>query len=385
MPLPAAQRSEIEPFYVMEVMRAAEERELAGVDILHLEIGQPSTGAPRGVVEAAQAALVSGDPLGYTSALGTPELRGAISQHYADTYGLEVPPECIVVTAGASASCVLAFLACFDQGDRVAVASPGYPCYRNMLATFGAEPVDVEVDAGMRYQLAPELLEEAMPLGGVVAASPSNPTGTILDAPALSRLAQWCRANDVRLISDEIYHGITYEIDAPTALAATPDAVVINSFSKYFSMTGWRLGWLVIPDNLLGAVERLTQNLYISAPTFSQVAAVRAFDCHAELTENVDRYAQNRRVLLDGLPRAGIDECAPVDGAFYLWARVGHLCDDSKALCAEWLSELQIAATPGIDFDPVRGREYVRFSFAGSTADMEEAMRRLERWHEARG
>ena len=365
-------------------MRAAEQRELAGVDILHLEVGQPSTGAPRGVVEAAQAAIVGDDPLGYTSALGTPELRGAIGEHYAATYALDVPTDRVVVTTGASASCVLAFLACFDHGDRVAVASPGYPCYRNMLAAFGAEPVDVPVDASSRYQPTPELLEAAMPLQGVVAASPSNPTGTMLDAPAMRRLADWCGANDIRLVSDEIYHGITYEIDAPTALAATPDAVVINSFSKYFSMTGWRLGWLVVPENLLGAIERLAQNLYISAPTFSQVAAVRAFQCHSELRENVARYARNRRVLLDGLPAAGMDELAPADGAFYLWARVSGLCDDSQVMCAEWLADLQIAATPGIDFDPARGHEYVRFSFAGSTPDMEEAVRRLQSWYTER-
>ena len=374
----SSKRADIPPFYVMEVMRAAEEREQAGGDVLHLEVGQPSTGAPEGVLQAAERALRAG-ALGYTSALGTPELRAAIAAHYGDWYDQTVDPSQIVVTTGASASCVLAFLACFDAGDRVAVSSPGYPCYKNILSAFGIEVVDVQVDASTRFQLTPELLEEHAPLAGVVVASPSNPTGTMLDAQALASLSAWCSERGVRLISDEIYHGITYRQSAQTAAAHSADAVVINSFSKYFSMTGWRLGWLVVPDALHGAVERLTQNLYISAPTLSQVAGLAAFECHDELRGNVRRYAENREILLERLPAATIDDVAPADGAFYVWGRVDHL-GDSQTVAAEWLDQLGVAVTGGVDFDPTRGGNYMRFSFASATDDMHEAMSRLEKW-----
>ncbi len=379
----SSQRAEIPPFYVMEVMRAAEEREQAGGEVLHLEVGQPSTGAPDGVVQAAETALRSQGALGYTNALGTPELRAAIVAHYADWYDVSLDPSQIAVTTGASASCVLAFLACFDVGDRVAVSSPGYPCYNNILASFGAEVVDVQVDASTRFQLTPELLEAHAPLAGVVVASPSNPTGTMLDAPAMAALASWCSEHDVRLISDEIYHGITYGQSAPTAIAHSEHAVVINSFSKYFSMTGWRLGWLVVPEQLHGAVERLAQNLYIAAPTLAQVAGLAAFECHDELQANVRRYAKNREILLERLPAATIDDVAPADGAFYIWGRVDHL-GDSQALSTEWLDELGIAVTGGIDFDPARGSAYMRFSFAGATDDMREAADRLAAWAASR-
>lgn len=376
-------RADIPPFYVMEVMRAAEEREQAGGEVLHLEVGQPSTGAPAGVVEAATAALRSGGALGYTNALGTPELRAAIAAHYLDWYGADVDPAQIVVTTGASASCVLSFLACFDVGDRVAVSSPGYPCYKNILASFGVEVIDVAVDATTRFQLTPELLEGSGPLAGVVVASPSNPTGTMLTPEGLAALSVWCDEHGARLISDEIYHGITYGQSAATALAHSPHAVVMNSFSKYFSMTGWRLGWLVVPDELCGAVERLAQNLYISAPTLSQVAGLAAFGCHEELQGNVRRYAENREILLERLPAAGIDDVAPADGAFYVWARVDHL-GDSQMLSAEWLEDLGIAVTGGIDFDPAGGGRYMRFSFAGATNEIHEATARLEQWASAR-
>ena len=383
MPPPSSQRAEIPPFYVMEVMRAAEEREQAGGEVLHLEVGQPSTGAPEGVVRAAEAALRSDGALGYTSALGTPQLRAAIAAHYGDWYDHSIDPARIAVTTGASASCVLAFLACFDAGERVAVSSPGYPCYKNILSSFGVEVVDVPVDAATRFQLTRELLEEHLPLAGIVVASPSNPTGTMLDVPALETLAGWCSENGVRLVSDEIYHGITYGQRPQTAIAYAPNGVVINSFSKYFSMTGWRLGWLVVPEELHGAVERLAQNLYISAPTLSQVAGLAAFECHDELRGNVRRYAENRDILLERLPAATIDDVAPADGAFYIWGRVDHL-GDSQALSAQWLDELGIAVTGGIDFDPARGGNYMRFSFAGATADMREATDRLVAWATSR-
>jgi len=376
----AADRAGIAPFYVMEVMRAAAEREAAGGEVLHLEVGQPSTGAPSGVVEAAHRALDSGAALGYTASVGIGSLREAIGAHYRDAYGIDVDPARVVVTTGASASCVLGFLACFDPGDRVAVTSPGYPCYRNMLAAFDVEVVDVAVGADTRYQPTPEALEAHGPLHGVVVAGPSNPTGTMLDDGAMARLAAWCGDHDVWLVSDEIYHGITYGEAAPTAIAHDDRALVVQSFSKYFSMTGWRLGWLVLPPELAAATERLAQNLYISPPTLSQVAGEAAFACHGELRANVARYAVNRRVLLEGLPTARMPDLAPADGAFYVWAAVDHLTDDSQALCSRWLAELGVAVTPGVDFDPVGGHSFVRFSFAGSTDEVTEAVRRLQAW-----
>ena len=367
----------------MEVMRAAEEREMAGGDVLHLEVGQPSTPAPTGVIRAAQAALDS-DVLGYTTAAGLEALRRRISEHYQSWYGAEVDPARIVVTLGASGAFVLAFLSAFDAGDRVVVPTPGYPCYRNALQALNAEVVTLPTAAETRFQPSPELLEDLCrrtgSVDGLVLASPSNPSGTMLDGPSLAAVADWCAAYGVRLVADEIYHGITFGDPAPTALNLNPDALVVNSFSKYFSMTGWRLGWVVAPDDLVEPIRRLAQNFFIAAPTLSQIAAVAAFDCHDELQANVARYATNRSVLLDGLPAAGIDRLAPSDGAFYVYAAVDHMADDSQALCRRWLDELGVAVTPGIDFDPAEGHRYARFSYAGATDDMAEAMHRLQKW-----
>ena len=374
-----AERAEIPPFYVMEVMRAAEERELAGREVLHLEVGQPSTPAPKGVITAAHHAL-DHDVLGYTTATGTPALRDAVAAHYRQWYGVDVDPDAVMFTVGASGAFVAAFLAAFDVGDRVVVPSPGYPCYRNALAALGVDVVDLPTTADTRFQPTVELLEEVGPVDGLVLSSPSNPTGTMLDAERMARITAWCRANGVWFVSDEIYHGITYGDAAPTALQFDADAIVINSFSKYFSMTGWRLGWIIMPAPLREALTRIGQNVTIAAPTLSQLGAEAAFDCHEELGENIARYAANRTALLDGLRAAGIDRLAPADGAFYVWACVDHLTDDSQALCAQWLDELGIAATPGIDFDPTEGHRFVRFSFAGSTEDCAEAMRRLGDW-----
>ena len=363
----------------MEVMRAAADREATGGEVLHLEVGQPSTPAPRGAIEAAQGALEA-DRLGYTNALGLDALRARIAQHYRDWYGATVGVDDVAVTMGASGACVLAFLASFDPGDRVAVMSPGYPCYRNMLEAFDIEVVDIAVDASTRFQPTAGLLAEHAPLHGVVVASPSNPTGTMLSADELARLRDHCDTNGTRLISDEIYHGSGYPDRGATAWRPDGSAIVVNSFSKYFSMTGWRLGWMLMPQQLHGAVERLAQNLFIAAPTLSQFAGLAAFDCTDELEANVTVYRQNRAILLEGLPRAGIDRLAPADGAFYVYAQVDHLTSDSQALCASWLNELGIAATPGVDFDPARGHEFVRFSFAGAPADMHAAMDRLRGW-----
>ncbi|MXW97816.1 MAG: pyridoxal phosphate-dependent aminotransferase [Acidimicrobiaceae bacterium] len=381
--LQESRRSDISPFYVMEVMRAAEEREAAGGEVLHLEVGQPSTPAPAGVIRAAKAALES-DVLGYTTAAGLEPLRRRISEHYQSWYDVDIDPGRIVVTFGASGAFVLSFLAAFDAGDRVVVSSPGYPCYRNALQALNAEVVTLPTSAETRFQPSPDLLEDLVrrtgSVDGLVLASPSNPSGTMLDGPALAAVSDWCTAHGVRLVADEIYHGITFSDPAPTALGLNSDALVVNSFSKYFSMTGWRLGWVVAPDDLVEPVRRLAQNFFISAPTLSQIAAVAAFDCHEELQANVARYAANRSVLVEGLPAAGIDRLAPSDGAFYVYAAVDHLATDSQALCRRWLDELGVAVTPGVDFDRAEGHRYARFSYAGATEDMAEAMRRLREW-----
>jgi aspartate/methionine/tyrosine aminotransferase len=382
----AAERAGIPPFHVMEVLKAAGERERRGGDIVHLEVGQPSTPAPQAVIEAASIALRR-DPLGYTDALGTVELRAAIARWYAQRYGTVVEPGHVAVTAGASGGCLLAFLACFEAGDRVAVASPGYPCYRHILRALDVEAVEVPVGPGTRWQLSPGLLDAAAEggaLAGVVVASPSNPTGTMLGDAELGALAAWAVAHDVRLVSDEIYHGITYGPTSVTARGHDPQAVVVGSFSKYFSMTGWRLGWLVLPPELVTPVERLAQHLTIAPATLPQLAAVSAFGATGELDAHVRRYADNRAVLLDGLAAMDVD-VAPSDGAFYLWVPIsGHpllgAVGGSSALCARWLDEAGVAATPGIDFDPARGEDYVRLSFAGSTADMADAVARLRTW-----
>ncbi|MDH3679416.1 MAG: aminotransferase class I/II-fold pyridoxal phosphate-dependent enzyme [Acidimicrobiia bacterium] len=372
-------RSEIPPFYVMEVMRAAAAREAGGHRVLHLEVGQPSTPAPGGVLAAAHAAL-DADRLGYTGAAGLPVLRERIAVWYRDRYGLDVDTERIVVTTGASGSCVLTFLAAFDPGDRVAVLEPGYPCYRNDLLAFGIDVVALPVGPETDFRPTIEGLDGLGPLDGLVVASPSNPTGTVLDHGHLCEVLGWAARRGVQVIADEIYHGITYDQPAPSALAIDPSVIVLNSFSKYFSMTGWRLGWVVAPPELAEAIERLAQSLTVAPPTLSQLAAIAAFDCTEELEANVARYGRNRRILLDGLPAAGLDHLAPADGAFYVWADVSHLGLDSQDLCRRWLDELSIAVTPGIDFDRVRGRDFVRFSYAGSADELTDAMTRLAGW-----
>ena len=374
-----SKRGQVSPFIVMDVMSAAAAREAAGGDVLHLEVGQPSTPAPRGVLEAARRALDT-DRIGYTLALGIPALRERIARHYRDCYGVSVPAERIAVTTGSSAGFQLAFLAAFDAGAQVALASPGYPAYRNILQALNVEVVDLPTERADRYQPTVERLEAAGDIDGVIVASPSNPTGTMLDGAAMRRLADWCRGRGVRLISDEIYHGIGYGMRPVTALEADPGAVVINSFSKYFSMTGWRIGWMVVPPDLIRSVECLAQNFFISPPTLSQVAAVAAFDCEEELQANLARYAANREVLLNELPKAGLDDLAPADGAFYVYANVAAHTNDSVEFCRRLLAETGVACTPGVDFDPQRGHATVRFSFAGATDTMAEACRRIAAW-----
>ncbi|MBK8158186.1 MAG: aminotransferase class I/II-fold pyridoxal phosphate-dependent enzyme [Rhodospirillaceae bacterium] len=379
MALKASRRAAIDPFIVMEVMRAANERAASGGDVIHMEVGQPSTPAPRAVREAAQKAL-DRDLIGYTDALGVPALRRRIAQHYSEFYDIDVAASRIAVTTGSSGGFLLAFLAAFDPGDRVALAMPGYPCYRHILAALGLEPVLIETGPETKFQPTIAALEAlAGRLDGLIIASPSNPVGAVLPAAELDVIAAWCAKNGVRLVSDEIYHGITFGTHASSA-ACHDGAIVINSFSKYFSMTGWRLGWMVLPDDLVKPVERLAQNFFISAPSLSQLAGGAAFDAHEELQGNVARYAQNRELLLNELPRAGFDDLTSTDGAFYIYAHVAKLTDDSLGFCRRMLAETGIAATPGIDFDPARGRHYMRFCFSGATADMAEAARRLIAW-----
>jgi aspartate/methionine/tyrosine aminotransferase len=387
-PLPG--RADIPPFHAMEMAGWATEREATGASVIHLEVGQPSAPAPLAVREAAMRALER-DQIGYTSAPGLLSLREAIARHYRDWYGVDVDPAHIVVTAGASAGFTLAFLACFEPGQRVGVVEPGYPCYRNTLQALGVEPVAIPVGPDTRWAPTPEVVEAAGPLDGLVVASPSNPTGTVLPAERFAALAGWCQANGVQLVSDEIYHGITYGQRAESALALDRGAVVVSSFSKYFCMTGWRLGWITAPPSLMAAVERFQQNLYICAPTLSQLAAVAAFGCTEELDGHVTRYAANRRLLLDGLAAAGVTDRAAADGAFYVYADVSDLTGpagtsprrrpvDSLDLCRRWLDEAGVATTPGIDFDLVRGHRFVRFSYSGRGEDIAEGCRRLEAW-----
>jgi aspartate/methionine/tyrosine aminotransferase len=364
----------------MDVMRAANERAAAGEDVLHLEIGQPGTPAPPAALDAARRALDQ-DRIGYTDAHGIPPLREGLVRHYRMAYGVEIDSERIMVTTGSSGGFLLGFLAAFDIGDRVALAAPGYPAYRNILTALGVEPVLLPSAAEHRFQPTPELLDGVEgPLHGLIVASPSNPTGTMLDRTALGALVDYCDDRGIRLISDEIYHGITYGERAVSALEFGDRALVINSFSKYFSMTGWRLGWIVMPEDLLRPIECLGQNLFISAPTLSQFAGLAALECQETLDGYVAAYARNRELLLGELPQAGFDRLAPADGAFYLSAEVTHLTNDSEAFCRRMLAETGVAATPGIDFDPERGNRYLRFSFAGPEAEMAEAARRLKAW-----
>ena len=380
MALKVAKRGSVPPFIVMDVMRAAEEREAAGGEVLHMEVGQPGTPAAPAVLEAVRGALET-DRVGYTLALGITSLRERIARHYQETYGVEVDPARIVTTTGSSGGFLLSFLAAFEAGDRVALAAPGYPAYRNILTALGVEAVLIPTEAEHRFQPTPALLDGLEGrLDGLIVASPSNPTGTMLGREELRALVDYCAERGLRLISDEIYHGITYERPADTALQFTQDSIVINSFSKYFSMTGWRLGWMVVPEDLLRPVECLAQNLFISPPTLSQIGGLAAFEAREVLEGYVANYARNRAHLLEALPRAGFDRLAPADGAFYLYADVGHLTNDSEAFCRRMLAETGVATTPGLDFDPERGHRFLRFSFAGQEAVMRQAAERLQAW-----
>jgi len=378
--------AEAPPFLVMDVIAAANARAAAlppgAPGILRMEVGQPGTAAPQGAVEAAMAALRSGAPLGYTEAFGLPSLRARIARHYLEHYGLTVAPARIAVTVGASGAFPLAFLAAFDRGDRVAMAAPFYPPYANILTALGMEPVLLECGPESRFQPTLAMLERLDPLpDGLVIASPCNPAGTMLEAAEFAAIARWCHAKGVRLISDEIYHGLSWGSVAESSAAAfSPSAIVVNSFSKYWCMTGWRIGWLLLPEDLIRPVECLAQNMFISAPHIAQVAAEAAMDCGAELEAKKAAYARSRARLLEGLPGAGFDRIAAADGAFYLWCDVSHLTNDSVDFAARMLDGAGIAATPGVDFDRTRGARYLRFSYCGDEAAMAAAPGRLKAW-----
>ncbi|HTE76976.1 MAG TPA: aminotransferase class I/II-fold pyridoxal phosphate-dependent enzyme [Xanthobacteraceae bacterium] len=376
-------RSGVPPFMVMDVMAAAARLEAQGRRIVHMEVGQPAAGAPASSITAVRAALAAEGPHGYTEALGMPVLRRRIAQAYSQWHDIALDAERVVVTTGSSAGFMLAFLAAFEPGDRVAVPVPGYPPYRHILSALGCEPVLIETNAATRWAMTGEMLmahHRTRPLKGVVVGSPANPTGTMITAAALADLIRCAEDAGIIVISDEIYHGLNYVFAVQSAVALSANAIVINSFSKYFCMTGWRIGWMVVPRSLLRAVERLQQNFAISVPTLSQIAAQAAFDGRDELENIKHGYEENRHILLDGLPRAGLDTFLPVDGAFYLYAEISRFSGDSFEFATRMLEEAGVAATPGVDFDPIHGRNFLRLCYAGSSDEMREAVERIGVW-----
>ncbi|PIE07379.1 MAG: 1-aminocyclopropane-1-carboxylate deaminase [Rhodobacterales bacterium] len=377
-----SKRSEVDPFIVMDVMEAARAAEAAGRHVIHMEVGQPGTPAPAGA-RAAVARAMEADPLGYTVALGLPALRARIARHYGEVYGVDLDPARVVMTPGSSGAFLLAFTALFDTGARVGMGDPGYPSYRQILRALAMEPVGIPTSAENRFQPVPGDLPEG--LAGLMLASPGNPSGTMLDRPRMAALVEACAARGISLVSDEIYHGLHYGARGVSALELTDEAYVINSFSKYFSMTGWRVGWMVVPADHVRRVERIAQNMFICAPHVSQVAALAAMDCQGELEANRAVYAKNRALMLEGLPKAGFAKVAPPDGAFYVYADVSEFTNDSKVFAAEILEGAGVAVTPGLDFDPGRGHGTLRFSYARSTADIEEGLARLQHFMAARG
>ena len=378
-----SRRSDVDPFIVMDVMEAARRAEEAGRRIIHMEVGQPGTGAPKGALDAV-ARQMADNAMGYTVSLGLPALRARIARLYGDWYGVDLNPDRVIVTSGSSGAFILGFTALFDTGDRVGIGAPGYPSYRQILRALDLTPVDLPAAPENRYQPVPADLA-GQNLQGLMVASPANPTGTMLDRAALSALIEAAHGMDAAFISDEIYHGLEYEAKAVTALQITDEAYVINSFSKYFSMTGWRVGWMVVPDDHVRRIERLAQNLFICAPHVAQVAALAAMECDDELQANLAVYARNRALMMEGLPKAGFTKIAPPDGAFYVYADVSDLTTDSRAFAAQILDRAGVAVTPGLDFDPVRGHTTLRFSYARSTEDIVEGLSRLQAFMAARG
>lgn len=377
----ASKRSDISSFLAMDVLSRANAAEAAGRKILHMEVGEPAGGTPIEAIDAAKRAMDAGQQLGYLEARGLPALRERIARLYDDWYGVTLDPGRIAICAGASAGFVLSFLSAFDSGQRVALADPGYPCYRNTLEALGLEPVRIATSIEDGFQPTIAQLEQIQePLHGLIIASPANPTGSLIGRERLADLVKYCEQREIKLISDEIYHGLTYGEPATTVLAETEHAIVVNSFSKFFRMTGWRIGWVVLPNALIRNVEKLGQNLYISASALGQHAALGVFDAEARLAKEFHIYRRNREVLLNSLIEGGVTKIAPADGGFYVYADVGHLTNDSVAFCQRALDEIGVAFAPGLDFDPERGHQFVRFSFAAEPATVEEASARLAIW-----
>ena len=376
-------RGSVDPFIVMDMMEAARQLECSGRSIIHMEVGQPSTSAPKVALEVLRRKM-SVDAMGYTVALGLPQLRRKIADLYDERYGVSLNPERVVVTSGSSAAFLLSFTSLFDSGDKVGIGAPGYPSYRQILKSLGLCPVDIETAAENRYQPVSSNLS-GHDLAGLIVASPANPTGTMLTKEELSDLMATCQSMNAAFISDEIYHGIEYEKKAVTAIEISDECYVINSFSKYFSMTGWRVGWMVVPEDHVRRIERLAQNMFICAPHVSQIAALAALKCSEELEANLNVYRLNREIMMEGLTAAGFDTIAPPDGAFYIYADVGKLTDDSLAFARDILNEAGVAVTPGLDFDPLRGGKSLRFSYARNTDDMKEGLERLQKFMRGRG
>ncbi len=373
--------AQIDPFQAISVSRLAHQLKAQGRSIIHMEFGQPSTGAPAPAIAAAHRVLDT-DGMGYWE---SPALKARIARHYAETYGVTVEPDRIVLTCGASPALLLALISSFDPGDRIAVARPGYVAYRNTIKALHMVPVEIEGGPESRFQLTAAHLKALDPApAGVIVASPANPTGTIIPRDELAAIAEVCARRGIRIVSDEIYHGLSYVGPAHSLLEFAPDALVVNSFSKYFSMVAWRLGWLLCPKDHVHRARAYVGNLYLTAPSLSQHAALAAMDAKAELDGHVEVYRRNRALLLEALPRLGLADIAPPDGAFYIYANIGHLTDDSLAFCKQLLTDTGVATAPGVDFDPVHGRHFIRLSFAVSTPEIEEALKRLTPWFTAR-
>ncbi|MCV2891773.1 pyridoxal phosphate-dependent aminotransferase [Lentibacter sp. XHP0401] len=370
-----SRRGTVDPFIVMDVMEEARAAEAAGRSIIHMEVGQPGTAAPKGARDQLALAMEE-SPLGYSVALGLPALRARIAQHYKDKHGVTINPERVIVTSGSSGAFILAFTALFDAGARVGLGEPGYPSYRQILKALDTVPVGLPTSAANRFQPVPSDFA-GQGLDGLLVASPANPSGTMLSREAMQALIDACVAAGTSFISDEIYQGIEYEGEAVSALELTDDCYVINSFSKYFSMTGWRVGWMVVPEDHIRLIERLAQNMFICAPHASQVAALAAFDCTDELEANLEVYKANRAMMIAELPKAGLSNFAPPDGAFYIYVDVSHITNDSRALASDILAKAGVAVTPGMDFDPVRGHTTLRLSYARSTSEISDGLSRL--------
>ena len=382
MIISTSERSEISSFLAMDVLRRANAAEREGKDVIHMEVGQPAASAPSIVIDEAQEWLAKGR-LGYTDALGLDDLRKRIAAHYLEKYAVDIDPHRVAVTTGSSGGFNLAFLAAFDVGDKIGLPSPGYPAYRNILAALGLEVIEIETTAEDRWTLSERALREAHTqhgLKGVLVASPANPSGTMLTSDMLKRVCNTCKELGIRFISDEIYHGLVFEGEEETALRYSDEVIVVNSFSKYFCMTGWRVGWMILPENMVRTVERIAQNLFISAPELSQRAGVAAFDAMAEFEVIKAGYAENRAIIMAALKKMKLTDYHPVDGAFYFYVNVKDHTNDSLQFSQKMLDEIHLAATPGADFDPVRGHQYLRFSFAGSADNMSRAMERLGNW-----